>query len=397
MVAADDLYFALNDMDAQLANVLLGSDATGSAALYERRRQQVDADVRRLAAANAGDANLTLLLDGLGRYEALAANAMLLHGQHDATQALNTYRAATTLLRSTLLARAQAVVDEQSQKLNTGYRTEMRRVTVARIAVVGVAVLLLILLAELQRFLARRFRRTVNPGVLSASALTVVLAGGALLMLGQHGHDLRRAKQDAFDSIVALSHARAFSYDANADESRYLLDPQRADIYRQAFIDKTQQVLDLPGATLATYDQQLAAAWQAYHANPARAGWGGAMGVEFGNITFAGERPAAELTVERFQQYQAVDRQIRQLADTGRRTAAIVLCTSYAPGGSNYAFERYDTALSDLIAVNSRAFDSAVRTDRRLLVWSRWLPLPLAAAILLLLAAGIRPRLAEYR
>jgi hypothetical protein len=38
---------------------------------------------------------------------------------------------------------------------------------------------------------------------------------------------LKVAKQDAFDSILALTQARAVSYDANADESRYLVDPAR--------------------------------------------------------------------------------------------------------------------------------------------------------------------------
>ena len=47
------------------------------------------------------------------------------------------------------------------------------------------------------------------------------------------------AKSEAFDSIVALSQARAVSDDANADESRYLVDPARAGQYQQAFEDKS--------------------------------------------------------------------------------------------------------------------------------------------------------------
>jgi hypothetical protein len=41
------------------------------------------------------------------------------------------------------------------------------------------------------------------------------------------------AENDAFDSVLALSQMRAVSYDANADESRYLVDPARAGQYRQ--------------------------------------------------------------------------------------------------------------------------------------------------------------------
>jgi hypothetical protein len=37
----------------------------------------------------------------------------------------------------------------------------------------------------------------------------------------------------------------------------------------------------------------------------------------------------------------------------------------YAPGGSNYAFDHYDSALSALIDINQQAFRTAVRDDRR--------------------------------
>ncbi len=61
VVASSDLYFALNDMDAQLANVLLVGDeqnlgfTRGQAlSIYEQRRQQADVDMQKVAAA-AGD------------------------------------------------------------------------------------------------------------------------------------------------------------------------------------------------------------------------------------------------------------------------------------------------------------------------------------------------------
>lgn len=44
---------------------------------------------------------------------------------------------------------------------------------------------------------------------------------------------LHGARRDAFDSVVALSRARAIAYDANADESRYLLDPSAANSTRR--------------------------------------------------------------------------------------------------------------------------------------------------------------------
>ncbi|MFF5289957.1 hypothetical protein [Paractinoplanes globisporus] len=391
--AASDLYFALNDMDAQLANALLVGDATDlgitrvqAQAIFDRRRQQAYADLEELAASGV---RIRDLLDGLGRYEALAAQAELLKRPE-------AYRLATTLLRRTLLGQAQDIVDGQRGKLTDGYRAESRAATLTRTAVAGVAVVLIAVLVALQIFLGRRFRRTVNPGAAAATAVLVGLAAGSLVLLDLHANRLHTQKQDAFDSIVALTRARAISYDANADESRYLLDPAHAAEYETGFLGKTQQILQLPGATLATYDQRLDTAWASYRHDHGQVGWGGAMGTEFGNITFAGERAAAERTVQLFEAYQEDDRRIRQLASSGQRDAAVRLCTSYAPGGSNYAFDRYDAALAAVIAVNTHAFDSVVHADRRDLGRSVWVPGVATLIALALLLAGVRPRLAEY-
>jgi len=399
--AASDLYFSLNDMDAQLANILLVGDATDlgitrgqGQAIYDRRRQQAYADLERLAASGV---RVRDLLDGLGRYEALAAQAQLLGQREGRDAALGTYRSATALLRQTLLTQAQTVVDAQAGHLTDGYHAETRATTITRLVVFLVALLLVAILAGLQLFLARRFRRTVNPSIAAATAVLVGLTAGSLVLLGLHSDRLHTQKQDAFDSIVALTRARAVSYDANADESRYLLDPAQAAEYERGFMDKTQQILSLPGATLPTYDQRLDSAWRAYLADHGQVGWGGALGAEFGNITFAGERAAAESTVGLFQAYEQDDRQIRALVSSGRRDAAIRLCTSYAPGGSNYAFDRYDSALTGLITINTRAFGTAKDADLRDLGRSVWLPAAATIAALALLVAGVRPRLAEYR
>ena len=86
--ASTGLYFSLNDMDAQVANVLLvGSDralAAGRAqdlAIYQQDRKTADRDLQQAAVVAAGDASaqraLRSVLDGLGGYEALAADAIL--------------------------------------------------------------------------------------------------------------------------------------------------------------------------------------------------------------------------------------------------------------------------------------------------------------------------------
>ena len=48
------------------------------------------------------------------------------------------------------------------------------------------------------------------------------------------GHELKVAKEDAFDSVRALWLARAVAYDANSDGSRWLLDDQQKPVLATA-------------------------------------------------------------------------------------------------------------------------------------------------------------------
>lgn len=84
-------------------------------------------------------------------------------------------------------------------------------------------------------------------------------------------------------------------------------------------------------------------------------------------------------------------------AETPARLRLFEVAASYAPGGSNYAFGRYDSAMSGLIGINQQAFRTAIRDDQRHLLLGQLAPATGAPAVLLLLFLGLRPRLAEYR
>ena len=109
-------------------------------------------------------------------------------------------------------------------------------VAVAGLALVGV-------LVATQVFLSRRTRRTFNPFLIAATVLTLALVGEIAGTLGAANEHLRGAKQDAYDSIYALTSARTVSYDANADESLWLL-AQEDPRYETSFMTKTRQISD---------------------------------------------------------------------------------------------------------------------------------------------------------
>ncbi|GAA4263607.1 hypothetical protein GCM10022255_109680 [Dactylosporangium darangshiense] len=413
VVATAELYFALNDMDAQLANVLLVGDDTTlgftrakALELYQQRRGQVSADLQQAAAA-ANDPvtaqRVRDLLDALGRYETLAARTLLLDEQHPhpagdpPAAALAEYRQATDLLAGTLLPAARDLGDHHAAALAGTYQDQRGELLTVRAWLLVLGGLLLAALAVMQVYLARRFRRVLNAPLLAATVMVVTLAGGGVALGTSVAEHLRSAKRDAFDSILVLERARAVSYDANADESRYLADPERAGQYEAAFLGKTQQLVTLDGATLDAYDARLDAALQGYRRDQADVGWRGYLGTEFRNITFTRERAAAETAIARFQTYQRDDRHIRRLVRDGDRRAAIAFCTSYAPGDSNYAFDEYDKALVTLIDINQRAFDDRIAGGERELSPAAYAPAVIGVAALALLLLGLRRRLGEYR
>ncbi|MFD9006662.1 hypothetical protein ACFV0T_37925 [Streptomyces sp. NPDC059582] len=305
--SAADLDLALNDMDAQAANILLSSANAGqgrlvtpyetAVGLYRDARRAIGHDLRMLAVAAQGDRadELTVesLTDDFAEYQELVGRALESDGRAGGEPAaLADYRKATDLLRERLHPGARKLVDSNNSAFNTRYRQARSALVTQLVAAIVLGVLLVVSLGVLQWYLARRFQRILNPVVLAAmvcALLAVLLGAQALSATAEH---LRGARRDAFDSVVALSRARAIAYDANADESRYLLDSERRDQYAQAFLTKSRELYGLKGATLASYDDELASTWQAYRLDHGDLRFAGEFRRELDNITFAGERAA---------------------------------------------------------------------------------------------------------
>ncbi|MEV7978297.1 hypothetical protein [Streptomyces sp. NPDC086519] len=410
--SAADLDLALNDMDAQAANILLsGGDAgkgrletpyTKAVGFYGDARKEIGHDLRTLAVAAQGSAvderTVESLTDGFAEYQELIGRALENDGRRGGrAAALADYRRATDLLRTQLLPAAGTLVSSNDAAFEVEYTSARSNLSAQLAAVLALGVLLLTVLGVLQWYLARSFRRVLNPGVLAATvcALLAVILGGQLLSASA-GH-LRVARHDAFDSVVALSRARAIAYDANADESRYLLDPQRREQYAAAFLAKSQQLYGLKGVTLSTYDSELATTWQAYESDHRDLRFTGEFRRELANITFPGERAAAEQTVRAYAVYQRDDRRVRALLVAGREQEAVEFCMGWEPGTSNAHFGAWMTALDRVTAINRAHFTSSVGAGRSavggLLPWAGGL----LCAAMVFAGLGLRPRLAEFR
>jgi hypothetical protein len=412
--AATGLYFSLGDMDAQVANVLLvagdpalAADRSQDLAIYAHDRTTADQDLQQAAVTEAGNAaaqrEIRSIIDGIGQYEALAADAMLSDQRAPDAAGRATaasvayYRQATDLMRTSILPAVSSLTSTSSSELNAAYQTGRGTAAVGGAVVAVAGALLLAVLVALQLYLAARCRRLVNPALAAATLVTVALVSVAAARMSAEAGHLRVAKQDAFDSIIALTQARAVSYDANADESRYLVDQGRAAQYQQAFLDKSQQLAGVGPGGIFGYDAALAADIRAYQANNSDVRFGGYLGAEFRNITFTGERAAAVAALLAYQLYERDDRVLRAMAKTNL-TAAVAFDIGTAPGQSDWAFNRYDAALSAVIAINSGAFTAAVQAgEGGAAGWDIVFPVAGALLIAALVFAGVRPRLAEYR
>ncbi|WBP90921.1 hypothetical protein [Kitasatospora cathayae] len=412
---AADLYFALSDMDAQAANLLLVGDDQDYTTLrrqtldtYEQRRNQADDDLQQAAQSAAGDPAgqraVQLVLGRLGSYEALVARAQLLEEQAKAPAgqpspaALDAYRQASDLLRNQLLPAADQVTAANEATVDHVYAQQRDALSSGWWWLFVVGLLALAALLGLQRVLAVRYRRVLNPALAAVTLLTGVVLVTGLSLVGRTDDHLVTAKSDAYDSVIALSRARAVAYDMNADESRYLIDPGRAAVWEQAYLEQSQAVVRIDGATLGSYGSQLQNAFDRHRADRSVVPFGGFLGSELRNITFPGEQDAAERVLGAFQEYQVIDRRMRNLHDTGKLKDAITLNTGLAKGQSNYQFGQLSAAMEDTITVNRTAMDAAVSaTDGDLDGTTAALAGAALAAALALTALGVRARLREYR
>ncbi|MBG0829676.1 hypothetical protein HS041_18080 [Planomonospora sp. ID67723] len=403
VVATADLYFALSDMDTQVADVLLIGDEHGlgkgrkrALEVYERRRSDAGRAVLQASALAGGDPaerrTVQAVLDGLGRYERLAARAMLLDEQagHAAgpppRPVLELYRQATDLMRLELLPMAYNLTLESGTVVRRAHEEQSSALRTGQVLVAGTGILAVGGLAWLQVFLARRFRRVFNPALLVATAIAGTYTLTGFTVLGNEADVLHTAKRDGFDSVLALARARAVGNSMHGDQSRYLLDPERADTYEQTYLDKSQSVLYTPSGNLAAYYKAVDAGVDAY---PAKNAFLGLVGQEADLARLPGSEAAIIEVLRRYQEFQQGDYLMRK---AGPREAVEELV-----GRLETRFGAYDAALVKLAGLHKTAFDRAVRSGEEQ-VEELWFLLPVAMiSTAVLIVAGVWPRLSEYR
>lgn len=365
---AADLYYALADMDAQVANVLLiGHDeqiGNKQSALRQLRRDRaaVTAALQTLldrGLDTAGEDTARTLLADLATYDALTAQARFADDQvlerpvaRPPANATSFYLSATALMHQDLLPAADRLGRTAEAGLAGSADDGRSAARGAALTVVAFGAAAVLALLVLQVRITRRFRRVFSPFLVAATVLVAVLTGLGASLLLDHGDRVRDAKAEAFDPFTALARTRAVASDANADESRYLMLPDRAGYYRAQFAEKAAQLV--PMSTEPGLAQRLAA-------------------------------------------FRRDDEALVAAVNSGRRDTAVGMATNVGRGNLAFEFYDYQSVLDSTAQTHHDDFTDRIDAGRDALAGWRWAPPLVLGAGVLLVLAGVRPRLREYR
>jgi hypothetical protein len=321
---------------AQRATYDQALTTTGALIAQAARAQPADADA--LAALNQR------VLDYTGAIEQARANNR--QGLPIGAQYL---RMASAQLRSDAMPILEALVS------NNAERATMRMDLRLGYVFVGIAVLGLAAVIAGQVWLARRFKRTINIGMLAASiALLLALVGGTI-GLQQVSSSVGSIRSGSFAAVNAAADARIDASNAKSNESLTLIARGSGASFEDAWKTSSDAVV----ASL------------------------GKLG---------GSAPADE-----WASYMAVHKQIRTLDDGGQWDAAVGLATGSGPKSANAAFNAFDTHLTGTLDQVSRQASAGLSGPRTALVIAAILILLVGLAAAELGRRGVAARLREYR
>jgi len=257
-------------------------------------------------------------------------------------------RSASSELRSQTLPILDSLVSTNADRA-----TDRMTVWVGWIFVV-VALLALVAAVIAQVWLARRFRRTINVGMLASSVvLLLALVGGTIAVLQLSGA-VRTIQDGSFASVNAAAAARIDANNAKSNESLTLIARGSGAAFETAWQTSSEAVL----VNLDRLDEPLTDQWQSY---------------------------------------VAVHTKIRALDDGGQWDAAVALATGSGPKSANTVFNAFDASLASHLEQVSRAASSALSALQPGLIVGAILLFAAGLGAALLGRRGVAVRLKEYR
>ncbi len=389
IVAAERIRATLADAHANAMNAVVTNEGESGQSLRKFREDMdlVHADLlvaaRNITYGDEESKPILMLMTKLGEYEQVLGRVPLQSGD----SAVETILASNRLMRGDILPAAVALDHVNFRHLTETYDAHRRHALPAALPFLILMLLTVSVLVATQIYLYKKTSRILNPAMAVATVIALVFAAYCAHSLKTVESTLVSIKQDAFDSIHALWQAKALAYDANADESLYLIYNGRPAEQKNAF-DSFQA--KTKGLVVVEPEEALAAMATKKRIR-------GLLGDELANVTFPGEEEAAKETMRTWSEYIRIDRQIRGLLKQRRYKEALTLDLGTAPGQSNWAFDRFDQAIDKTLEINQRAFSEGVDHAFELLgIFPYVLGVALVSVVIACIL-GMKPRLDEYR
>jgi hypothetical protein len=366
------IYRSLSDADASAATAFLAGGLEPQA-IRHRYQSDITLAARRLSAATSAAGRSAAARD----LSTLSAGLAVYVGEIETARADNRIglplgaaylRAASSLMRGTLLPAARRVSATADAQLAAAAGTVTSQPYLLLLLIA--AVIVGYALVSAQRWLARRTHRSLNLGLLAATAAGVASVAWLFAALLIARGDLAQAEQHGAHPVSALARAEVAALRARADESLTLIDAGGDDSF-QADFSAVQRLLGPGPGSLLTSAQISARGSPADDAASAAAGLA----------------PA----------WYAAHRTVRSLDDHGRHRQAIIQATVPGSTHSGTLFLRLDTALNRGIAMDEAFFTARAASGQQAFAGL----LPGIIVLSLIMAAGcvrgIGQRLAEYR
>jgi len=389
IVAAERIRATLGDAHANAMNAVVTGEGENGASFktFRQDMDKVHADLliatQNITYGEEESKPILKLMSRLAEYERVLGQVKTQSGD----AALEAILVANKLMRGEILPAAVELDRANFQHLTDTYTAHRNHSLMATYPFLIFALATLAALVATQMYLFKKTRRVLNPAMAAATTIALVFTLYGAYTLKSVESTLVTIKQDSFDSIHALWKAKAIAYDANADESLYLIFRSRPAEQQKAFAAFAAKALDL---VAVEPDEALAAAAEKKKIN-------GLLGDELANVTFAGEEDAARETLRTWGEYRKIDHQITDLLRQGRYQEALTLDLGTNQGQSNWAFDKFDQALGKTLDINQTAFqDSVTRAFKLLAIFPYVLGIALLAIIIACIL-GMKPRLDEYR
>lgn len=257
-------------------------------------------------------------------------------------------RIASATLRSQALPLLDNLVTANADRA----RSQMGIWQIAILVVAGVGALTALVLA--QTWLARQFRRRLNPAVVVATVVVAVAWLVGLIAVGTTGAAVAQIQDGSFSDVNSVASARIEGFNAKSTESLTLIARGSGAAFEQA--------------------------WQTSSAAV---------------VADLGEQPAALRTS--WDAYVGVHRQIRELDDSGQWNQAVSLATGGGAQSSNATFAAFDEQTSTHLDEVTTQTEQGLGGSRAGLVLGAILSLLAGLVAAVAAQRGVDARLREYR